>query len=96
MPITISAFVKVVVKSKTNPYWFDMYVERLEKAGALDIQVVDDNLNLQLEDDEDIVDEAEDTLTILKNYASMINSTVDNNELNKFLSELYSEALAVE
>ena len=90
------AFVKVVVKSKTNPYWFDMYVERLEKAGALDIQVVDDNLNLQLEDDEDIVDEAEDTLTILKNYASMINSTVDNNELNKFLSELYSEALAVE
>lgn len=90
------AFVKVVVKSKTNPYWFDMYIDRLEKAGALDIQVVDDNLNLQLEDDEDIVDEAEDTLTILKNYASMINSTVDNNELNKFLSELYTEALAVE
>ena len=90
------AFVKVVVKSKTNPYWFDMYVDRLEKAGALDIQVVEDNLNLQLEDDEDIVDEAEDTLTILKNYANMINSTVDNNELNKFLSELYTEALAVE
>lgn len=89
-------FVKVIIKSKTNPYWFDMFIDRLEKAGALDIQVVDDNLNLQLEDDGDIIDEAEDTLTILKNYAGSINSTVDNAELNKFLSDLYAEALTVE
>lgn len=89
-------YVKVIIKNKTNPYWFDMYIERLEKAGAIDIQVVDDNLNLQLEDDGDIIDEAEDTLTILKNYAGTINSSVDNNELNKFLSDLYVEALTVE
>ena len=91
-----SAYIKVVVKAKTNPYWFDMYIERLEKRGALDIQVVDDNLNLQLEDDEDLVDEAEDTLTILTNYANQVNSTIENNKLNKFLSELYEEALTVE
>lgn len=91
-----NSFVKVVVKNKTNPYWFDIYIERLEKAGAIDIQVVDDNLNLQLEDEQDLIDEAEDTLTILKNYASQVNSSVDTNNLNKFLSELYEEALAVE
>lgn len=91
-----NAFIKVVVKAKTNPYWFDMYIERLEKSGALDIQVVDDNLNLQLEDDQDLVDEAEDTLTILTNYANQVNTTIENNKLNKFLSELYEEALTVE
>ena len=90
------AFVKIVVKNKSNPYWFDMYVNQFEKAGALDIQVVDDNLNLQLEDDESIIDEAEDTLTILKNYAGQVSSTVDTGELNKFLTELYTEALTVE
>lgn len=90
------SYVKVVVKSKTNPYWFDMYIDRLEKAGALDIQVVDDNLNLQLEDDGDIIDEAEDTLTILKNYAGQVNSSVDTGHLNNFLSNLYTEALTVE
>ena len=91
-----NCFVKVVVKNKNNPYWFDLYIERLEKAGALDIQVVDDNLNLQLEDDEDLVDEAEDTLTILMNYANQVSSSVDSNNLNKFLTELYEEALSVE
>lgn len=90
------AIVKVVVKNKTNPYWFDMYIAALEKAGAIDIQVVDDHLNLQLEDEDDIIDEAEDTLTILKNYANSISTNVDTADLNKFLSELYTEALTVE
>lgn len=90
------AIVKVVVKNKTNPYWFDMYIAALEKAGALDIQVVEDHLNLQLEDDDDIIDEAEDTLTILKNYANSISTNVENADLNKFLTDLYVEALTVE
>lgn len=91
-----NAYVKVVVKNKSNPYWFDLYIKQLEKAGTIDIQIVDDNLNLQLEDDQDIVDEAEDTLTILKNFAAQVSTNVDNNHLNKFLSELYEEALSVE
>ena len=90
------AIIKVVVKNKTNPYWLDILVNKLERAGALDIQVVEDNLNLQLEDDGDIIDEAEDTLTILKNYAGQINSSVDTSHLNNFLSNLYTEALTVE
>ena len=85
--------VKVVVKSKTNPYWFDMYIDRLEKAGAIDIQVVEDHLNLNLEDDDDIVDEAEDTLTILRKVVDGIDTNVPKKELDSFLTTLYSEAL---
>ena len=61
-----NTIVKVVVKAKNNPYWFDMFIDNLEKAGTIDLQVVEDHLNLNLEDDTDIVNEAEDTITIFR------------------------------
>lgn len=88
--------VKVVVKNKNNPYWFDVFIDRLEKSGALDIQVVEDNLNLQLEDDSDIVSEVEDTLSILKKVVDQWETPVDKKVLDNFLQVLYTEALMVE
>ena len=90
------SYVKLIVHTKTNPYWFDMFVDKIEKAGVLDLQVVDDNLNLQLEDDDDIVNEAEDTLTVLSKVVDQVESRVDKKVLYTFLSSLYNEALSVE
>lgn len=90
------SYVKMIVHTKTNPYWFDMFVDKIEKAGVLDLQVVDDNLNLQLEDDGDIVNEAEDTLTVLSKVVDQVESRVDKKVLYNFLSSLYNEALSVE
>jgi DNA repair exonuclease SbcCD nuclease subunit len=90
------SYVKLIVHSKTNPYWFDMFVDKIEKTGVLDLQVVDDNLNLQLEDDGDIVSEAEDTLTVLNKVVDQVDSRVDKKVLYNFLSSLYNEALSVE
>jgi hypothetical protein len=73
-----------------------MFVDKIEKAGVLDLQVVDDNLNLQMEDDGDIVNEAEDTLTVLSKVVDQVESRVDKKVLYNFLSSLYNEALSVE
>lgn len=89
------AYIKVVVINKTNPFWFDLFIERLEKAGVADFQVVDDNLNINLEDDSDIVDEAEDTLTILSKYVDGVSGNVDKNDLKKLIRNLYEEAMAL-
>lgn len=89
-------YVKVVIHNKLNPYWFDMYINKIEKSGVLDLQVVEDSLNLNLEDDSDIIDEAEDTLTILRKFSSNIETKVDKKKLDAFLSDLYAEALTVE
>lgn len=92
-------FIKVIVTEKTNPYWFDMYVDKLEKAGIADLQVVDDHLNLSLEEDDDIFDEAEDTLTSIKKYAQAYLHDKDPRllaELNILLGNLYNEALQME
>ena len=86
---------KVIVKNKSNPHMFDVFIDKLEKAGVADLQVVEDHLNLNLEVDEDILKDAEDTLTMLTKYAGQV-SKDKSKELSKFLRELYSEALTVE
>jgi DNA repair exonuclease SbcCD nuclease subunit len=88
--------VKVIVKNKTNPYWFDLFIDKLEKAGATDLQVVEDHLNLDLVGDEELLDEAEDTLTVCKKYISQLNLTVDQKKLERVITNLYSEALQIE
>ena len=34
-----STIVKIIVRNKNNPAWFDMFVDKLEKAGVLDMQL---------------------------------------------------------
>jgi DNA repair exonuclease SbcCD nuclease subunit len=87
--------IKVIVHAKTNPYWFDMFVEALEKSGIANIQVVDDNLNLNLEDDDSIIDQAEDVITILNKYVDSIEMNVDKKDVYKLMSSLYNEAMSV-
>lgn len=88
--------VKVIIRNKLNPVWFDMYIEKLEKAGVIDLQVVEDHLNLNLEDDTDIVSEAEDTLTILSKYIDQLEIKADKSKLENLLRTLYHQALSME
>ena len=91
-------YVKVVVVNKTNPYLFDMFMNNLYKASPLDVSIIDDNLeNMTGELTEDIVSEAEDTLTILNKYVdSLTTSDIDSGKLKNILKELYIEALNLE
>lgn len=90
------AFIKVIVHEKNNPYWFDLLIERLEKLGISGIQVVDDNLNLNLEDDEEIINQAEDMVTMLNKYVDSMDTNVDKKDVYKLMTTLYNEALSVE
>lgn len=88
---------KVIVTNKTNPFWFDTFIEKLEAAGPIEIQIVEDHLNLSLEEDNDIVNEAESTVDIFKKYIEQINSPNFNKiKLEKTIVELYNEAIAIE
>jgi DNA repair exonuclease SbcCD nuclease subunit len=87
-------YVKVVVTAKTKPAWFDIVIDKFEKAGAADLQVVDDHLNLNLELDDDIVNEAENTATMLRKYvASLDNLSISREKLENVVIGLYNEAV---
>jgi len=92
-----NTYVKVIVHNKTNPYWFDKFCESIEKTGVIDMQIVDDHLNLNLEDDTDIINEAESTIDIFKKHISKLPQTnIDKNKLEQLVVDLYNQALTIE
>lgn len=89
-------FVKVVTQNKDNPYWFDKFMDKIYQSNPFNIQVVDDHLNLNLEEDEDIINEAEDTLTILSKYIDGVETKVSKKRLDNLMRSLYNEAYNME
>ena len=89
-------FVKVIVSNKSDLYKFDKFIERIEKVGVIDLQVVEDHLNLNIEDDEDIVNEAESTVDIFKKYIDQIDVNINKKKLENTIVTLYNEALTVQ
>lgn len=86
--------VKLVVRNKTNPFWFDQLVARIEKMGVVNLQIVEDNLYLDLEDSDDFEEEIENTLTVLQKYVEQVDN-VDNSRLNSLMLDIYNEAVSL-
>lgn len=89
--------IKIIIKEKNNPLWFDKFIENVEKTNPVDIQIVEDHLNLNLEEDQDIIDEAESTIDIFKKYITGAEiKGIDKVKLEKKISDLYFEAVTLE
>jgi DNA repair exonuclease SbcCD nuclease subunit len=86
-------FVKVIVTNKNNPYWFDLFMDKIEKANPAHVQIVDDNLNLDMVDDEEILENLDDTMTMLHKSIDSMQVEVDKTRLDALIKSLYNEAL---
>jgi len=88
-------FVKVIVVSKSEPYWFDMFVEEISKQNPADLKVVEDHGNLDILDEDDLATEAEDTLTILTKHIESMEIKGDKKKLEYLMRSLYTESLDI-
>jgi predicted phosphodiesterase len=88
-----NSYVKLIIRNKLNPYWFDLFVDKLESVGLVDLQIVEDHLNLNLKDDSNIISEVEDTVAILNKYVDQLEFKTDKNKLKAMLIQLHNEAL---
>jgi len=87
-------YVKIVIVNKKNPFWFDTLMDKLYAADVADISVAE-NFDQDLNIEDDMIDEAEDTPTILSKYVNSLN--IDNKkELDNLLISLYNESLTLE
>lgn len=87
---------KVIVRNKNNPYWFDLFCEKLENSNPIDFQIVEDHHNLDSMDEEQLVDEAESTLDIFKKHISQIEDrSVNVKKLEKVITDLYNRAISM-
>lgn len=89
-------YVKVVVVNKQNPYLFDQVLDSLYKNGVADLSIVEDFSDIYESTDDDDIDQAQDTITILSNYIDNLELEVETDKLKSIMRELYVEALNVE
>ena len=88
-------FVKVIVTDKNEPYWFDVFIEELTKVCPADLKVVEDHSNLDVLNEDELVGEAEDTLTILTKHIDSLNIDGDKTKLDTLMRSLYTESLDI-
>ena len=90
-----NTYVKVVVVNKQNPYLFDHVIDSVYKVSAADIAIVEDFNDTMLDNDE-LIDQAEDTITILNKYIDNLQLDIESDKLKTIMRELYVEALNTE
>ena len=88
-------YVKVIVKSRNNPYMYDMFLNKLNECGAADVKSVEDSLNLVSSGIEELLEEAKDTKDILHSYIDSIETELDKIGIKKIVDELYTEAMNI-
>ena len=86
---------KILVMNKTNPFLFERFMQKLTDAAPLDISIVEDFSELTNGADDDIINEGEDTMTILDKYVDGLQME-SSDKLKSILRELYLEAVNLE
>lgn len=89
------AIVKVVILSKNNPTIFDMFMDRLWDSQPLDISIVEDFSDTNISD-EDVIDQADDTPTLISKVIDSIDTELDKEKLKNIVKEIYLDALNFE
>ena len=86
------SYIKIVVEEKSNPYHFDTFVDSIYQQNPAQLSVVED---FDVIEDEEIEGD-QDTMTILSNYVSSLETNLDKPRLDTMLRNLYVEAVSVE
>ena len=89
-----NAYVKVVVKSKTQAYWFDVMMDSLYKVNAQDVLVIDDIIADDAEETPSDSAPDVDTLTLMHEFINTLNISCDKDELFAYLQSKYQDAVA--
>lgn len=85
---------KIIVLKKTNPYWFDLFYDEIEKAGAIDIQIVEDKFDLNIEESNENI-ETVDNIEFFKEHIRSIEGNVNKSKLEELIISLYIEATKI-
>jgi len=88
------SYIKLFVESKKHPYSFDRFMDKLYEAGVAKITVVEDIIDSEWTKEE-IVDLAQDTVTLINNEIDLIDEVEDKTRMKKLIKDLYMESLSL-
>ena len=90
-------YVKLIVVNKKDLYQFDKFTDRLLRVDAYDVKIIEDFSELDATNvSDDIVENTEDTLTLLDKYIDELDVTLDKDRLKNTMKTLYNEAQDLE
>ena len=91
-------FVKIVVVNKKDLYQFDRFIDRvLSDSGAHEVKIVEDFSDLDASNvDDAIIENAEDTMTLLERYIDELDVDLNKRRLTNMMKSLYVEASDLE
>lgn len=89
------AYVKIIVKSRTQPHWLDEILDALAKCNAQDVVVVDDVPTATSTETDASVDV--DTLTLMTEFveSAVVTASCDKLALQEYLRTIYQEAVDI-
>ena len=90
-------YVKLVVVNKKDLYQFDKFVDRLLQADCHEVKIIEDFSELDASNvSDDIVENTEDTMTLLERYIDDLPIDLSKDRLKNTTRELYIEAQDLE
>ena len=89
-----NSYVKLFVENKKHPYSFDRFMDKLYEAGVAKITIVEDVIDSEWTKEE-IVDLAQDTVTLINNEIDSIEEVNDKTRMKKLIKDLYMESLSL-
>ena len=90
-------YVKLVVVNKNDLYKFDKFTDRLFKADCHEVKIIEDFTDLDANTvSDDIVENSQDTMTLLGKYIDDLDINLDKTKLKGDISKLYHEAQDLE
>jgi DNA repair exonuclease SbcCD nuclease subunit len=87
-----NTYVKVLIRNKKNPYYYDKYMDKLNEANPYEIKTIENFEEYSAKNvDEDSV-ELTDTVTLLNSYVDAVETDLSKDRIKTRLQELYIEA----
>ena len=88
------SYVRLDIESKKHAYSFDSFMDKLYDVGVAKITTIEESSDI-LDTDEEIVDLAQDTVTLINNEIDSIEEVEDKDKLKKLIKDLYMESLSL-
>ena len=88
------SYIKLYVENKKHPYSFERFMDKLYDCGVAKITVVEELIDSEWTKEE-IVDIAQDTVTLINNEIDSIEEVKDKAKMKKIIKDLYMESLSL-
>jgi len=86
-------FVKVIVDSKTNPFMFDKFIDRIADINTHELKIVENFQEFLGENVKTDIESVENTTELMSTYVDSVLTDLDKDKIKVLMNSLYNEAI---